>query len=265
MTTAMPETVHTAVRESDIETLNQKPEKSVTQRGEHRRSRTVSIGRFRPRVCNFILNCPKRKRRSSSSAHGAFGNRPTHFSQSALLPMMTAAMIHDAQTYSSRANGRALRRLIERIVDISEQIESQGSVTSTTVIESDESVTSATVSESKSPFDREHSNLESLQLVWLTSCSSENDNIPSIDLLRLIIDYTKIFDDCQSCLRHLHETIATTDTFFVCSVRQSQIVWDILKMKHMENMEKIYFYNSENEEFLKQEWPPECKDKVSAN
>lgn len=126
--------------------------------------------------------------------------------------------------------------------------------------ESDQYVTSITDTESTTTFDREQINLELLQLVWLTSGTSSNDNVPDIARLRLIIVYTKIYDDPESCLRHIDDTKATI-TFFVCSIRQYKTV---LHIAEKENIEKMYFYCNENEESLNDK-PLSQESKVSTN
>ena len=60
--------------------------------------------------------------------------------------------------------------------------------------------------------DRETTNLESHQLVWL--CTS-NDAV-SLQSLRNIVNYVRVFSDINVCLTYIERT-SDTVTFLVCS------------------------------------------------
>jgi hypothetical protein len=163
--------------------------------------------------------------------------------------MRSAAQIWDAHTSFPNPQAAGLTKQITALISAIEQNESDhGHLTLTTT------------TESKSPFDRKWQNLELLQLVWLTSGGSDNDNMPNIEFLRLIVDYTEIFSDHETCLHHIQNTSAVT-TFFVCSVHQCMTVLEILNMK---NIEAIHLYCNGNEEPPKHEWISQS-EKVSAN
>ncbi len=66
-------------------------------------------------------------------------------------------------------------------------------------------------------FNRNITNLESHQLVWLDRNTKRNceDSIALLTRLRNIIDYTKIFVNWDECLQYMKKTEDTT-TFSIC-------------------------------------------------
>ncbi|CAF5160229.1 unnamed protein product, partial [Rotaria magnacalcarata] len=68
-------------------------------------------------------------------------------------------------------------------------------------------------------FDREKINLESHQLVWLDPTvdrNQESDTLASLENLRKIVDYTKLFNNVEQCQQFIEQT-KTTTTFIITS------------------------------------------------
>ena len=67
--------------------------------------------------------------------------------------------------------------------------------------------------------DHDHVNLESHQLVWLDAKTSEQNsvNTVTIESLRKIVDYTKLFDNAEACQQYLQSSKDHNNTFLVTS------------------------------------------------
>ncbi len=79
---------------------------------------------------------------------------------------------------------------------------------------------------------RRQINLESYQLVWLDpDFNRKNDT--SIESLRNIVDYTKVFDNSDDCLEYIKQTQDST-TFVVCTKQLAQeFISQIHPLKHI--------------------------------
>jgi len=88
--------------------------------------------------------------------------------------------------------------------------------------------------------DREFINIESHQLVWLGMNKSFS---PSIQDLRRIVDYTKLFSIADKCLEYIERT-KNTATFIVCSREFGSILTS--KLHNHEYISKIYVYDFVN-------------------
>jgi hypothetical protein len=88
--------------------------------------------------------------------------------------------------------------------------------------------------------DREFINIESHQLVWLGMNESFS---PSIQDLRRIVDYTKLFSTADKCLEYIERT-KNTATFIVCSREFGSILTS--KLHNYEYISKIYVYDFVN-------------------
>lgn len=95
--------------------------------------------------------------------------------------------------------------------------------------------------------NRRQVNLESHQLVWFDP-DFNRKNAASIENLRKIVDYTKLFENNKDCLEYIEQT-QNTDTFLVCTKEFAQEF--ILQIHHFKHISKIYVLcESENH----QEW-----------
>jgi hypothetical protein len=88
--------------------------------------------------------------------------------------------------------------------------------------------------------DREFINIESHQLVWLGMNESFS---PSIQDLRRIVDYTKLFSTADKCLEYIERT-KNTATFIVCSREFGSVLTS--KLHNHEYISKIYVYDFVN-------------------
>lgn len=86
-------------------------------------------------------------------------------------------------------------------------------------------------------FAREKYNLEPHQLVWLGV--PVNNRKVHINVLRKIVDYTKLFDNVEECLSYLQQTPRTA-TFLVCGDHLSERL--ISKLDDLKNIRALYFY-----------------------
>jgi hypothetical protein len=96
-------------------------------------------------------------------------------------------------------------------------------------------------------FNRERINLESHQLIWLDT-RVKSDEI-TLQSLRKIVDYTKVFDNIDECLFYIKQTNSTV-TFLVCSGQLGEIF--TLKVHDLNNIYAIYIY-CQNKEYH-QKW-----------
>ncbi|UJR11417.1 hypothetical protein I4U23_015597 [Adineta vaga] len=100
-------------------------------------------------------------------------------------------------------------------------------------------------------FDRERLNLESHQLVWCDNHVHDGLNGDlTISKLREIVDYTKFFDNQDSCKHYLQESQYVV-CFLVCSDNIGKQL--IPEIHHLQNIRSIFVY-SQNSEHL-QSWP----------
>jgi len=79
-------------------------------------------------------------------------------------------------------------------------------------------------------------NLESHQLVWLDPDFNQK-NATNIEHLRKIVDYTKLFESSEDCLKYIKQTQDTT-TFLVCTKELAQEY--IPQIHHFKHVLKIY-------------------------
>lgn len=100
-------------------------------------------------------------------------------------------------------------------------------------------------------FDREDSNPESYQLLWLDMKLSELEDedtiLNTLTKFRQLVNYTKAYDSWKNCLRYI-EKCHDTYTFLVCSSKFAGEIIPLLKPFAKTNVWKIYIYG-ENEEF----------------
>jgi hypothetical protein len=103
------------------------------------------------------------------------------------------------------------------------------------------SVTTISTSDHLLIIDRQQVNLESHQLLWLDAnlMHNTNDSKITIEGLRKIVDYTKLFDDIEECFEYIKGTQETT-TFIVCSGHLGKIL--IPKIHNLQNIWSIYIY-----------------------
>lgn len=88
-------------------------------------------------------------------------------------------------------------------------------------------------------FDRKSINLESYQLIYLAEPTIELQDKFNIQMLRKIVDYTRIFTDSETCWRYLEETCGIT-TFMICTNEQGKKL--IPKIYKQKNICSIYVY-----------------------
>lgn len=103
-------------------------------------------------------------------------------------------------------------------------------------------------------FDRKRINLESHQLIYLTEAGIELQNSLNIDMLRTVVDYTKIFTDNDTFERYLQETCDIT-TFLICTNEQGKKL--VPKIHEQKNLCSIYIYHQNNYDQLS--WTLEYK------
>ena len=96
-------------------------------------------------------------------------------------------------------------------------------------------------------FNRERVNLESYQLVWLDDNVNNNkkDITGTLEGLRIIIDYTKLFDNAEECRQFIEQTKDTT-TFLICSGQLGQGF--VPEIYHLKKIWSIYIY-CQNKEY----------------
>ncbi|CAF0878337.1 unnamed protein product [Didymodactylos carnosus] len=94
--------------------------------------------------------------------------------------------------------------------------------------------------------DRERVNLESHQLIWLDKSinSNQSDSTVTVERLRNVVDYTKLYYNPEECLQHIEQT-KDTATFLIGSDELVRIF--IPKIHDLENIQAIYIYCSQNE------------------
>ncbi|CAF3375458.1 unnamed protein product [Rotaria socialis] len=101
-------------------------------------------------------------------------------------------------------------------------------------------------------FDREKINLESHQLVWLDPTvdrNQESDALASLENLRKIVDYTKLFNNVEQCQQFIEQTKVTTTFITTSDDLGEQLVSNVYNLK---NVYSIYIYNTTNN--YQQEW-----------
>ncbi|CAF4271617.1 unnamed protein product [Rotaria magnacalcarata] len=101
-------------------------------------------------------------------------------------------------------------------------------------------------------FDREKINLESHQLVWLDPTvdrNQESDTLASLENLRKIVDYTKLFNNVEQCQQFIEQTKTTTTFIITSDDLDEQLVSNVYNLK---NVYSIYIYNTTNN--YQQEW-----------
>ncbi|CAF4059940.1 unnamed protein product [Rotaria sordida] len=96
-------------------------------------------------------------------------------------------------------------------------------------------------------FNRERVNLESHQLIWLDANWKKDKT--TLENLRKIVDYTKIFDNMDECLVYINQT-DTTVTFLICSGQMGETFTS--KVHHFDSIYAIYIY-CQNKEYH-QKW-----------
>jgi hypothetical protein len=114
---------------------------------------------------------------------------------------------------------------------------------STLVHENDDGNANANIS---TMFNREKVNLESHQLVWADANinNGSTDSVVTLQELRKIIDYTRLFDNVEVCKTYIEQSYDTT-TFLVCSGQLGeQLVPLIHGLKHILSI-YIYCLNKE--------------------
>ncbi|CAF0889740.1 unnamed protein product [Didymodactylos carnosus] len=77
-----------------------------------------------------------------------------------------------------------------------------------TTLDTSPSDSGQNISSKRLIFNRERVNLESHKLVWL-----DEDNQFTLEFLRTIVDYTKVFDNIEECQQYIEQTNGTTTTF----------------------------------------------------
>ncbi|CAF4891556.1 unnamed protein product [Rotaria sp. Silwood1] len=97
--------------------------------------------------------------------------------------------------------------------------------------------------------DREQINLESHQLVWCDVGINDNENIVTIENLRKIVDYTKLFDSVQKCQQYLENQQDNSTTFLVTSGHLGESL--VPKVHHLQNVLVIFLY-CHNKEYYQQ-------------
>jgi hypothetical protein len=91
--------------------------------------------------------------------------------------------------------------------------------------------------------DRNFVNLESHQLVWLGS--QHGHNSVSIETLREIIDYTKLFENTQACEEYIKSSNDTT-TFLMISDEINQEI--IPRVHNLDQVLGIYIHSTSSEQ-----------------
>jgi hypothetical protein len=91
-------------------------------------------------------------------------------------------------------------------------------------------------------FNRERVNLESHQLVWCNinvNITTNAEPIATLEDLRKIVDYTKLFNSVEECQQHLTQTTDSV-TFLVCSDELGKKM--IPEIYQLNNISSIYIY-----------------------
>ena len=96
-------------------------------------------------------------------------------------------------------------------------------------------------------FDRNITNLESHQLVWLDTNTNRNceDTAVLSTRLRSIINYTKLFVNHDECLQYIKKTEGTT-TFFIGSNIDDRTI--LSEINDLRNIYAIYLCTSNDRE-----------------
>ncbi|CAF1075954.1 unnamed protein product [Didymodactylos carnosus] len=96
--------------------------------------------------------------------------------------------------------------------------------------------------------DRELTNLESHQLIWLDSSMDTKESQITLHNLRKVVDYTKLFDNVEECERYILEK-KDTITFLVTSGALGQNL--IPRINDLGNIRQIFVY-CRNKDFHQQ-------------
>ncbi|CAF0824845.1 unnamed protein product [Didymodactylos carnosus] len=102
-------------------------------------------------------------------------------------------------------------------------------------------------------FDRARVNLESYQLLWLdANVHNDDDHKITLESLRKIVDYAKLFDNVEECRQFLEnaQDCAIT-TFLVVSDDLAEIL--LSKVHHLKNVSTVYIYGY-NTKLSPQQW-----------
>ncbi len=101
-------------------------------------------------------------------------------------------------------------------------------------------------------FNRERVNLEPHQLVWCDAnidIMISTESTVSLEDLRKIVDYTKLFDHVKECQQYLTQTTDSV-TFLVCSGELGEKI--IPEIHQLRNVELIYIYSRDRDHH--QQW-----------
>jgi len=91
-------------------------------------------------------------------------------------------------------------------------------------------------------FDREHTNLESHQLILLdknVNNAGQDETLFLLEELRKIVNYTKFINNVEEALQFIEQTKYTT-TFLVCSGCLDQII--VSQIHVLKNIQSIHIY-----------------------
>jgi hypothetical protein len=97
-------------------------------------------------------------------------------------------------------------------------------------------------------FDRERVNLDSHQLLWcdsnISGLTENTGSTVTINELRKIVDYTKLFDNVDECHQFIKQT-GDTITFLICSAQFAECL--IPYIHDLKNVKSIYVYCPNNQ------------------
>ena len=96
-------------------------------------------------------------------------------------------------------------------------------------------------------FDRTQINLESHQLIYLSDPAIGLQDKLDVQMLRNIVDYSRVYVDIEACQHYLENTCDTT-TFLICANRQGERL--IPKIHKQKNIHFIYIQCENNRENL---------------
>ena len=93
-------------------------------------------------------------------------------------------------------------------------------------------------------FDRQLINLESHQLVWLTSKHIQNQI--TVETLRNLIDYTKLFDNNQLCAEYLKKSKEIFTSIIISDHSHENFFSSI---NDLDQVLGVYIHNINNEKY----------------
>lgn len=96
-------------------------------------------------------------------------------------------------------------------------------------------------------FDRTRINLESHQLIYLSEPGIGSEDKLDAQMLRNMVDYTRVFVDVEACQHYLENTCDTT-TFLICSNRQGERL--VPEIHQRKNIHFIYIHCENSRENL---------------